>query len=316
MPTDRVPANALPTNPVLVIHGGAWAMPDDMVEAHVRGVRNALAAGWSALERGGAALDAVEEAVVIMEDDETFDAGRGSFLNRDGKVQMDALIMDGATLRAGGVGCVERVRNPVRAAKKILSESPHVYFVAEGAEQFAAEHGVVLCENHELVIEREVERLREYQRAAAGHGDDLFAPAISHDTVGAVALDRTGNIAAATSTGGTLNKAPGRLGDSSLIGCGCYADNLSAAVSTTGWGEPIMKLVLAKWTADRVLAGNLPEWAAQEAMNYLKQRLNGHGGIIVLNAQGQFGIAHNTPRMAWASKTVKTEAAGVERDAP
>jgi beta-aspartyl-peptidase (threonine type) len=141
----------------------------------------------------------------------------------------------------------------------------------------------------------------------------LFAPEISHDTVGAVALDRAGNIAAATSTGGTLNKAPGRLGDSSLIGCGCYADNLSAAVSTTGWGEPIMKLVLAKWTADRVAAGNLPEWAAQEAMNYLKQRLNGHGGIIVLNAQGQVGIAHNTPRMAWAFKTVKKEESGLER---
>jgi beta-aspartyl-peptidase (threonine type) len=310
----------LPTDPVLVVHGGAWAIPGDMVEAHLHGVRNALAAGWRVLERGGPALDAVEEAVVIMEDDETFDAGRGSFLNRDGKVQLDALIMDGATLQAGGVGCVERLRNPVRAARKILSESPHVYFVAEGAEGFAAEHGIPLCRNEDLVIPREVERLRKYQQAAAGQestndGNDLFAPSISHDTVGAVALDRSGNIAAATSTGGTLNKAPGRLGDSSLIGCGCYADNLSAAASTTGWGEPIMKLVLAKWTTDRVLAGNLPEWAAQEAMNYLKQRLNGHGGIIVLNTQGQFGIAHNTPRMAWASKTVKKEEAGIERGA-
>jgi L-asparaginase / beta-aspartyl-peptidase len=313
----------LPTNPVLVIHGGAWAIPDDMVEAHLRGVRNALAAGWRVLERGGVALDAVEEAVVIMEDDETFDAGRGSFLNRDGKVQLDALIMDGATLRAGGVGCVERVRNPVRAARKILSESPHVYFVGEGAERFAAEHGVELCRNEDLVIPREVEHLREYQQQAAGHlsakdGNDLSAPSvddvtISHDTVGAVALDGEGNIAAATSTGGTLNKAPGRLGDSSLIGCGCYADNSSAAVSTTGWGEPIMKLVLAKWTADRVSAGNLPEWAAREAMNYLKQRLHGHGGIIVLNSRGQFGIAHNTPRMAWAHRTLEKEDAGLEQ---
>jgi beta-aspartyl-peptidase (threonine type) len=317
----------LPNDPVLVVHGGAWAMPDDMVEAHLVGVRAALAAGWRVLAAGGAAVDAVEEAVVIMEDDETFDAGRGSFLNRDGRVQMDALIMDGATLRAGGVGCVERVRNPVRAARKILSESPHVYFVSEGAERFAAEHGVALCRNEELVIAREVERLREYQAKIPtsraedaremGHppGSEMFAPEISHDTVGAVALDRAGNIAAATSTGGTLNKAPGRLGDSSLIGCGCYADNLSAAVSTTGWGEPIMKLVLAKWTADRVSAGNLPEWAAQEAMNLLQQRLNGHGGIIVLNAHGQFGIAHNTPRMAWALKTLRTEDAGIERNA-
>ena len=295
-------------------------MPDDMVDAHIHGVNNALATGWRVLEHGGTALDAVEEAVVIMEDDETFDAGRGSFLNRDGKVQLDALIMDGATLRAGGVGCVERLRNPVRAARKILSESPHVFFVAEGAERFAAEHGIELCQNEDLIIPREVERLREYQakvRATRelsnspdaremGHpmGSEMFEgahdPSISHDTVGAVALDRNGNIAAATSTGGTLNKAPGRLGDSSLIGCGCYASNESAAVSTTGWGEPIMKLVLAKWTADRISAGNLPEWSALEAMNYLKQRLNGHGGIIVLNPEGHIGIAHNTPRMAWA----------------
>jgi beta-aspartyl-peptidase (threonine type) len=303
----------LPSDPVLVIHGGAWAMPDDMVDAHINGVRHALAAGWRVLERGGSSVDAVEEAVVIMEDDETFDAGRGSFLNRDGKVQLDALIMDGATLRAGGVGCVERLRNPVRAARKILSESPHVYFVGEGAERFAAEHGVALCRNEDLIIPREVERLRAYQAQTSSGGDDLFAPAISHDTVGAVALDRDGNIAAATSTGGTLNKAPGRLGDSSLIGCGCYANNESAAASTTGWGEPIMKLVLAKWTADRIAAGNLPEWAAQESMNYLKERVNGHGGIIVLDIHGHFGIAHNTPRMAWALKTKKQEEAGIER---
>src|SRR5712675_662126 len=159
----------MPTNPVLVIHGGAWAMPDDMVEAHIHGVRDALAAGWRVLERGGSSLDAVEEAVVIMEDDETFDAGRGSFLNLDGRVQLDALIMDGNTLRTGGVGCVERIANPIRAARKILSESPHVYFVAEGAERFAEEHGVELCKNEDLVIAREVERLREYQRETAQH---------------------------------------------------------------------------------------------------------------------------------------------------
>src|SRR5258708_5661447 len=248
----------MPTNPVLVVHGGAWAMPDDMVEAHINGVRNALAAGWSVLARGGAALDAIEEAVVIMEDDDTFDAGRGSFLNRDGKVQLDALMMDGSTLRAGGVGCVERLRNPVRAARKILSESPHVYFVAEGAERFAAEHGIALCANEELVIAREVERLREYQAkiptsraenaremghpsGSAQDGNDLFAPevhdaAISHDTVGAVALDGNGNIAAATSTGRTANESPGRLVRSFPLGAGRCAHKLSAAGATTGCG--------------------------------------------------------------------------------
>ena len=300
------------TTPVLLVHGGAWAIPDDMVEAHLNGVRNAIAAGWGILERGGSALDAVEAAVVIMEDDEAFDAGRGSFLNREGKVQLDALIMDGATLRAGGVGCVERIANPVRAARKVLSESPHVYFVAEGAERFAQEHGIALCRNEDLIIPREIERLHAIQSGTA-QKDDLFAPTISHDTVGAVALDSSGNIAAATSTGGTLNKAPGRLGDSSLIGCGCYADNQSAAVSTTGWGEPIMKLVLAKWAADRVASGNLPQWIAAEAMNYLKDRVNGHGGIILLDAQGRFGLAHNTPRMAWALKTSEKLEFGIER---
>jgi L-asparaginase / beta-aspartyl-peptidase len=300
-------------DPVLVVHGGAWAIPDDMVEAHLNGVRNAMVAGWRLLGRGGAALDAVEEAVVVMEDDETFDAGRGSFLNRDGRVQLDAFIMDGATLRGGGVGCVERVANPIRAARKILSDSPHVYFVAEGAERFAAEHGIPLCRNEDLIISREVERLQEFQARAADGKVDLFAPTVSHDTVGAVALDGDGNIAAATSTGGTLNKAPGRLGDSSLIGCGCYADNQTAAASTTGWGEPIMKLVLAKWAADRVATGNLPEWVAAEAINYLKDRVNGHGGMILLDARGRLGIAHNTPRMAWALKTSRHESYGIER---
>ena len=308
----------MPTNPVLVVHGGAWAIPDDMVEAHLNGVRNAAAAGWRALERGGSALDAVEEAVVVMEDDETFDAGRGSFLNRDGKVQLDAFIMDGATLRGGGVGCVERLRNPVRAARKILSDSPHVYFVAEGAERFAAEHGIALCRNEDLVIPGRSNACanirRRLQPTATICSRPKFRTTSSHDTVGAVALDRDGNIAAATSTGGTLNKAPGRLGDSSLIGCGCYADNLSAAASTTGWGEPIMKLVLAKWAADRVESGSLPEWIAQEAMNYLKQRVDGHGGIILLDALGRFGIAHNTPRMAWALHIVQKTASGISRN--
>jgi beta-aspartyl-peptidase (threonine type) len=303
----------LPTNPVLVVHGGAWAIPDDMVEAHLKGVRNAAAVGWRVLERGGSALDAVEEAVVVMEDDETFDAGRGSFLNRDGKVQLDALIMEGSTLRAGGVGCVEHIANPIRAARKILSESPHVYFVGEGAERFAREHGIPLCRNEDLIIPREVERLREFQ----AHGQEkpnIFAAETSVDTVGAVALDGDGHLAAATSTGGTLNKAPGRLGDSSLIGCGCYADNESAAASTTGWGEPIMKLVLAKWSTDRVRSGSVPEWVAKEAISHLEDRVKGHGGIILLDPEGRFGIAHNTPRMAWAVRQGGREESGIQRN--
>ena len=296
----------------MLVHGGAWAIPDAAVDAHLKGVQAAAAAGFQAMQRGGSCLDAVEAAVAAMEDDETFDAGRGSFLNMDGRVQLDACMMDGATLRAGGVGCVEHIRNPISAAKKILTDSPHVYFVATGAERFAQEHGIELCSNDDLVIPREVERLREAKQQGYLEMPDEFGPMRSHDTVGAVALDREGNIAAATSTGGTLNKAPGRVGDSSLIGCGCYADNLSAAVSTTGWGEPMMKLVLSKWTADRVEQGTAPQDAAQRALYYLKSRLNGHGGIILLDCKGRVGIAHNTPRMAWSLVSQASTSSGIK----
>jgi beta-aspartyl-peptidase (threonine type) len=294
-------------SPILLVHGGAWDIPADQLEAHEQGVFDALQAGWRILERGGSAVDAIEAAVTSMEDDPAFDAGRGSFLTRDGRVQLDALIMDGATLRAGGVACVERIRNPIQAARLVLDKSHHVYFVAQGAEQFAASHGMSLIDNSELVLDRERERLALAQkRELSGIPDATFTGSPSqefHDTVGAIALDPQGRLAAATSTGGTLNKAPGRVGDSSLIGCGCYADNASAAVSLTGWGEPIMKLVLGKWATDRVLSGTSPEQVAPEAIAYLHRRLGGHGGIILLGPDGRFGFAHNTPRMAWGLHT-------------
>jgi beta-aspartyl-peptidase (threonine type) len=348
--------------PILLIHGGAWAMPDEAVASHERGIAAALQAGWSALSRGGTAIDAVEAAVTIMEDDDTFDAGRGSFLTRDGRVQLDALLMNGADLRTGGVACVERLRNPIQAARLVLEKSPHVYFVGTGAERFATQNGMRLVDNTELIVPRERDRLMAFQQAeAAGHPDTTFsgaadtpgAPGLasetweavaptasqtqtaleteveaalpeelriddptlhSHDTVGAVALDQYGNLAAGTSTGGTLSKAPGRVGDSSLIGCGCYADNLSAAVSLTGWGEPIMKLVLGKWAVDRVAAGATPQAAASAAIDYLFNRLGGHGGIILLGPDGQIGIAHNTPRMAWGLATAEGTQLGITRN--
>ncbi|HEV2464706.1 MAG TPA: isoaspartyl peptidase/L-asparaginase [Acidobacteriaceae bacterium] len=315
----------MPHSPILIVHGGAWAIPDDMAEAHEQGVFDALQVGYSLLERGASAVDAVEAAVSQMEDDETFDAGRGSFLTRDGRVQLDALLMDGATLRAGGVACVERLRNPIQAARLVLEESPHVYFVGTGAEEFAQAHGMPLIQNSDLVLDRERRRLADAQaKERAGLPDRTFAgddkspetaagsgPLDSHDTVGAIALDSEGRIAAGTSTGGTLNKAPGRVGDSSLIGCGCYADNASAAVSLTGWGEPIMKLVLGKWAADRVQQGRAPAEVAPEAIAYLLKRLGGHGGIILLAPDGRFGIAHNTPRMAWGVCTSDGPRTGV-----
>jgi L-asparaginase / beta-aspartyl-peptidase len=333
--------------PILLIHGGAWAMPDDAIASHERGIAAALEAGWSALARGGSAVDAVESAITVMEDDDTFDAGRGSFLTRNGRVQLDALLMNGADLRSGGVACVERLRNPIQAARLVLDKSPHVYFVGTGAERFATQNGMHLVDNTELIVPRERDRLMAFQRAeAAGHPDTTFSggnstarfegdglqpvrssPAAegalapeadptehSHDTVGAVAIDAQGNLAAGTSTGGTLSKAPGRVGDSSLIGCGCYADNLSAAVSLTGWGEPIMKLVLGKWAVDRVAAGHSPQDAATAAIDYLYTRLGGHGGIILLGPDGRIGLAHNTPRMAWGLATHEGQQLGITRN--
>jgi beta-aspartyl-peptidase (threonine type) len=306
-------------DPTLLVHGGAWAIPAEAAAAHESGVRRALEAGYNILSLGGSAIDAVEAAVTVLEDDPTFDAGRGSFLTSDGRVQLDALLMDGGRMKAGGVACVEHLRNPIQAARLVLEKSPHVYFVAEGAERFAQAHGMALIHNSELVLDRERERLLQAQaRQSAGLADETFSgqsaddkdpetafnPGFeTHDTVGAVALDGHGNLAAATSTGGTLNKTPGRVGDSSLIGCGCYADNLAAAVSLTGWGEPIMKLVLGKWATDRVAAGSAPEIAAREAISYLYNRLGGHGGIILLGPDGRFGLAHNTPAMAWGLAT-------------
>ncbi len=365
----------MPIAPILVLHGGAWDMPDEAVASHKRGLANALAAGWAQLRSdGGSALDAVEAAVASMEDDDTFDAGRGSFLTRDGRVQLDALLMNGANLRTGGVACVERLHNPIHAARLVLDHSPHVYLVGTGAERFARQHGMALIDNAELIVPRERERLMRFQQAELrGSSDTTFSGAAntgaqqnsgaltlasqqpaalaasptdtpsttdstraqadlaaeaeralpdafqsidptldSHDTVGAVAIDARGNLAAATSTGGTLSKAPGRVGDSSLIGCGCYADNLSAAVSLTGWGEPIMKLVLGKWAVDRVAAGTSPQLAATAAIDHLFTRLGGHGGIILLGPDGRVGLAHNTPRMAWAMQDSDGAKIGVD----
>jgi L-asparaginase / beta-aspartyl-peptidase len=316
------------TKPVLVVHGGAWAMPDDGVADHERGIACALATGYAVLEKGGSSVDAVEVAVAAMEDDETFDAGRGSFLTQDGRVQMDALLMNGENLRTGGVACVERLKNPIRAARLVLDHSQHVYFVGTGAERFARQNGMELCDNMDLVIPREQERLYKFQEAQLkGAVDETFSGALeatsspenpaalaSHDTVGAVALDSKGHLAAGTSTGGTLNKAPGRVGDSSLIGCGCYADDHSAAVSLTGWGEPIMKLVLGKWAVDKVAAGCSPAEAAHAAIDYLFDRLGGHGGIILMGPDGRVGMAHNTPRMAWGLQTDEGVRIGVTRN--
>ncbi len=306
----------------LIVHGGAWDIPDDEVDEHQAGCRAALEAGWHVLDRGGAALDAVESAVRVLEDAPIFDAGVGSVLNRDGDVELDAAIMDGPTLRSGAVAAVRRLRNPITLARQVL-ESQVILLVGQGAERFAESAGLPLCDPADLILGRERLRWQELlkqenvqtQDAFGGKQADAktsnlpFAPSpglpLSHpsDTVGCVALDRAGRLAAGTSTGGTANKLPGRVGDSPLIGAGLYADNQTGGCSTTGWGESIMKVLLAKTATDLIGAGHDPMAAARQAIDILARRVGGLGGCILLDSAGQIGFAFNTPRMAYAYRT-------------
>jgi|SRR5262252_9567709 len=290
--------------PSLIVHGGAWDIPDEAVPACKQGCRNALAAGWSILAGGGSALDAVEAAVIVLEDDPVFDAGYGSHLNADGKVECDAIIMDGATLRAGAAAGLQRIKNPIRLARKIWEECPHMMLIAEGAERFAEKSGLQLCDRNELISEAEREaylRCLEDRHAAIHHRGH------EQGTVGAVAMDRDGRLFAATSTGGTCCKLPGRVGDSPLIGCGCYADRDAGGVSCTGYGEAIMKIVMAKTAVDFLRLetpqsendGSPARNAAQNALDQLARRGKGTGGLILLDRNGNPSFAFNTPRLAY-----------------
>jgi len=290
--------------PSLIVHGGAWDIPDEATAACKEGCHNALAAGWSILAKGGSALDAVEAAVVVLEDDPVFDAGYGSHLNADGKVECDAILMDAATLRAGAVAGLKRIKNPIRLARRIWQECPHMMLVGEGAERFAEKSGLPLCDPGELVSAAEHQaylRCREDQHAAMHHRGH------EQGTVGAVAMDRHGRLFAATSTGGTCCKLPGRVGDSPLIGCGCYADSEAGGVSCTGYGEAIMKILMAKIAVDflrRDASGNgnvqaFARQAARDAVDVLARRGKGTGGLILLDRNGIPAFAFNTPRMAY-----------------
>lgn len=284
----------------LVVHGGAWDIPDREVGTHHRGVLDALDAGWRALASGQSAIDAVVSAVKVMEDDPTFDAGIGSFLNADGEVQLDAGLMDGTNLTAGSVAAVSRIRNPIELARKVLA-SPYVLLVGPGADRFGEESGLELCDPAIFVTERERERWSKLK----DHGPVSPADAFRRfgqpsDTVGAVAVDDNGNIAAATSTGGTPNKHPGRVGDSPIIGAGFYADLHTGACSTTGWGEAILKVGLARTAVDLTGRGLAPRVAAMGAVMHMQQRVGGLGGCIVVDPSGRVGVAFNTPRMAYA----------------
>jgi L-asparaginase / beta-aspartyl-peptidase len=282
--------------PSLIVHGGAWDIPDAAVADCRIGCQRALEAGWKILSRGGSAIDAVEAAIIILEDDPTFDAGIGSHLNRDGRVQLDAILMDGTTLKAGAVAAVERIRNPIRLARKVLEKSEHMMLVAAGAEQFAEEQGMRLASQEELILDRE---RRAWKKCSENDHAAEFHFGHKLGTVGAVAIDAGGQIVAGTSTGGTCCKFPGRVGDSPLIGCGCYADVEAGAASSTGLGEAIMKIVMAKAAVDFLRAGKTPQEAAQACVRLLAERAHGTGGLILLDRAGQPGFAFSTPRTAF-----------------
>ena len=273
----------------IAIHGGAGAMPRHLLEGSLgrqyhASLETCLDAGYAVLDRGGSSLDAVSIAVRLLEDDPLFNAGRGAALTRDGAAELDASIMDGREQRAGAVACVRHVRNPIDLARRVMEKSPHVLLVGAGAEAFALEQGFVPVPNEYFQTDERRRQLESEQRGQ--RVSELVAS--PQGTVGAVALDAEGNLAAATSTGGMTNKRPGRVGDSPIIGAGTYAKNGVCAVSTTGHGEIFIRAVAAYHICNAVeYRGLALEVAAREMLHAIVQGLGGYGGVIAVDAGGR-----------------------------
>jgi len=296
--------------PVLVIHGGAGVIARDVTPEREKAVRaalqRALESGYAQLKAGKPALDAVTAAITILEDDPLFNAGKGAVFNHDGKNELDAAIMDGATLRAGSIANVHRVKNPILLARAVMEQSPHVMMVGDGAEQFAKSVGIELVAPGYFHTD---ERWRQLQSALKEEREKTAAPAKAphHGTVGAVALDTQGHLAAGTSTGGMTNKRYGRVGDSPIIGAGTYA-NAKCAVSATGWGEYYIRANAAHDICARVEYGGKPlAQAAKEVVMDVIPKLGGDGGVIALDADGNFAMPFNTEGMyrGWVDKNGK-----------
>ena len=286
--------------PKLIVHGGAWNIPDEYDVAHINGVTAAISAIYPKLAGGLSALDAVEAAVNILEEDPTFDSGRGAFLNERGEVELDAMIMDGRTLDFGSVAALQNILHPVSVARKVMEETEHCMLVGEGALLFAKKMGFEELPPEALLTDRELDFFQKIKNKEAFKTHHPFEfQNLPMDTVGAVAMDENGNIAAATSTGGTARKLVGRVGDSPICGAGAYADNELGGASATGWGESIMKILLSKTAVD--LFGKRPAMeAARESIFILQKKVSGLGGIIGIDKNGQYALAHNTPKMAYA----------------
>lgn len=285
----------------MVVHGGAWNIPVEQREAHRAGCVAAAERGRDVLLRGGCALDAVEAAILVMEDDPTFDAGTGSVLVADGSVELDAGLMDGTSLKVGAVAVVKHFKNPISLARRVLEASEHHFLVGDGAEAFARAQGFSVVDNRSLVVPRE-EALYAQFLAGQRKTSDSFGPA---DTVGAVALDSAGRIAAGNSTGGVAFSLPGRVGDAPLPGVGYAAEDGLGGVACTGWGEHILRVGLAARALQGLERGLNASEAAQAAVALLSRRVQGQGGLILLDGSGQVGLAHSTPCLAHAYWTAR-----------
>ena len=288
--------------PSIIVHGGAGMVEDERRAVAVAGVERAAQAGWQLLKAGGSALDAVEEATRVLEEDPEFNAGYGSVLNRLGIVEVDAGIMDG-TLRCGAVAAVPWMRHPISLARRLLEEGEHVMLAGGGARLYARNHGFPSDPPESMISPRAQAR---HERAVREQAEkSLFGPPPfvrePHDTVGACAVDAHGKVAAATSTGGTPWKRPGRVGDSPFPGAGLYADDECGAASATGHGESILRVGLCRTVGERLRSGLDPDRAARVAVNEMVARTGGEGGVIVVGKDGQLGHFSSTPRMPWAA---------------
>jgi beta-aspartyl-peptidase (threonine type) len=298
--------------PVMVVQGGAGTWQPERSQPGILGVKKAATIGFEVLKKDGKALDAVMEAVSSMEDDGAFNAGYGSSLNIDKQIEMEASIMDGKTLQAGATGLLRDVKNPVRLARIVMEDSDHVFVVGEGAEKLAKLHKLPrrdpMTDLRLRYYEAQKKALLEgrYELPKLAELVKQHPELFSLETVGALALDKNGNVAAATSTGGFPLKLPGRIGDSPLIGCGTYADNLVGACSATGVGEIAIRLVLAKTVCTYMENGKSADKAVELAIKLVNQRIpTGYNamGLVALDTQGRIGAAHNSANLCWAYLT-------------
>jgi beta-aspartyl-peptidase (threonine type) len=279
----------------ILVHGGAGDVRPEMLQSHIDGCQVAATEAARVLMSGGSALNAAQRAVEILEDDPRFNAGNGACLNSEGRIELDAAIMEGTLLRAGSVAVLPPFQHPIAVARAVLNEGGHVMYAGEGAERFALSRGFARAADDALITDMARERWEEVRASGGG------TPGWSGGTVGAVARDRHGTVVAATSTGGRVNKMPGRVGDTPVLGAGTYADDEAGACSNTGDGEAVMRLCLAKTACEWMRAGMHPVDAARAAVRAMLVRTGGTGGIILVDRQGRLGFARTTRTMTWAA---------------